>query len=255
MLNSERQNIILEMLAEKRTVLVTDLVKQFDVSVATIRRDRTERESKNLLRRVYGGAVPAGENPWTPFATRADLHAKEKALIGKKAAELINDDETVIIDTGTTVQEVVKNIKKKPLKVFTNSLPALNELSDASSAMSVVCLGGLFMQKQMAMLGSISEKTLQHYFFDKAVIGTAGVDLKYGLSGFSQESTDMCSALIGRSKEVILVADSSKFGKVNHIAFATLDQIDVIVTDSNLDQSYRTALEEKGIRLIIVPVN
>ena len=111
------------------------------------------------------------------------------------------------------------------------------------------------MQKQMAMLGSISEKTLQHYFFDKAVIGTAGVDLKCGLSGFSQESTDMCSALIGRSKEVILVADSSKFGKVNHIAFATLDQIDVIVTDSNLDQSFRTALEEKGIRLIIVPVN
>lgn len=255
MLNSERQNIIIDMLRERRTVLVTDLVKQFNVSIATIRRDLTELEDKNLLKRVYGGAIPVGDNPWTPFATRADLHAKEKALIGKKAAELLNDDETVIIDTGTTVQEVVKNIKKKSLKVFTNSLPALNELSDASSSVSVVCLGGYFMQKQMAMLGSIAEKALQSYFFDKAVIGAAGVDLEYGLSGFSQESTDMCSALVKRSKEVIVVADSSKFGKVNHIAFATLDQIDVIVTDSNLDQSFRAALEEKGIRLIIVPVN
>ena len=255
MLNSERQNIILKMLAEKRTVLVTDLVKQFDVSVATIRRDLTELESKNLLRRVYGGAVPVGENPWTPFDTRADLHAKEKALIGKKAAELINDDETVIIDTGTTVQEVVKNIKKKSLTVFTNSLPALNELSESSNSLSIVCLGGVLMKKQMALLGSISEKALGHYLFDKAIVGTAGLDLEYGLTGFSQESTDMCSSLIRRAKEVILVTDSSKFGKVNHIAFATLDQIDVIVTDSNLDQSFRTAIEEKGIRLIIVPVD
>ena len=254
MLNSERQNEILDLIAKNGSVIVTDLVKKFNVSIATIRRDLTELEGKNLLKRVYGGAVPVGENPWTPFGTRTDLHSREKAMIGIKAAELIKDDETVAIDTGTTVQEVVKNIKKKSLTVFTNSLPALNELSDANSSLTIVSLGGTFRKKQMAMLGSIAQKAVQSYYFDKAVIGTAGIDLECGLSGFSQESVDMCSLLISRSKEVILVADSSKFGKRNHIVYATLDQIDIIITDSNLDPKYKTALEEMGKRLIIVQV-
>ncbi len=254
MLNSERQNAILDLLSKNKSVLVTDLVQMFDVSVATIRRDLTELENNNLLKRVYGGAVLAGENPWTPFGTRTDLHAREKAMIGQLAAELLNDDENVVIDTGTTVQEVVKNIKKKSLTVFTNSLPALNELSDANSSLTIVSLGGTFRKKQMAMLGSIAQKAVQSHYFDKAVIGTAGIDLECGLTGFSQESVDMCSLEISRAKEVILVADSSKFGKVNHIAYATLDQIDVIVTDSNLDEHYRSALEDMGKRLIIVQV-
>ena len=254
MLNSERQNAILDLLSQNRSVLVTDLVRMFDVSVATIRRDLTELENNNLLKRVYGGAVLAVENPWTPFGTRTDLYSREKAMIGQRAAELLNDGENVVIDTGTTVQEVVKNIKKKSLTVFTNSLPALNELSDANSSLTIVSLGGTFRKKQMAMLGSIAQKAVQSYYFDKAVIGTAGVDLECGLTGFSQESVDMCSLEISKSKEVILVADSSKFGKVNHIRYATLDQIDVIVTDSNLPEHFRSALEDMGKRLIIVQV-
>ncbi len=253
MLSSERHNRILDLVKEQKTVNINELVEKFDVSVATIRRDLTEMESKNLIHRVYGGAVAVTDNQLASYSTRSDTNTTKKQAIGRETAKLISDGECIVMDIGTTTQEVAKNLHfKKNLLVVTSNLTILNEFNNTSEpTISVTCLGGELMQSQQSFLGSIPEKALDSYFFDKAIIGTAGADISNGISNFCVPASSLTAKIISRAKEVILVTDSSKFDNRKLVITASWDKIDIVVTDGDIDEKYKDAFRAMGIRLII----
>ncbi len=253
MLSSERRNRILDLIKEQKTVNISELVEKFGASVATIRRDLTEMENQKLLHRVYGGAVAINDSQLASYAMRSDTNTSKKKAIGREAANLISDGECIVMDIGTTTQEVAKNLhNKKNLLVVTSNLTILNEFSNTPEpTISVTCLGGELLQTQQSFLGAIPEKALENYFFDKAIIGTAGADISNGISNFCVPASSLTAKIISRAKEVILVTDSSKFDNRKLVVTSNWDKIDVVVTDSDIDEKYKDAFRGLGIRLVI----
>lgn len=252
MLGRERQNLILNMLSASKTVRITELTEKFGVSVATIRRDLDELESEGLIRRVYGGAVLADKKPYELpiFNTRVARNSAEKSMIGLAAAKLVAEGDTIVLDIGTTTLEVARHIGDVPhLTVLTNSLPVLNEL--VSTGVNVYALGGRLRSHELAIGGSMAEETLSSFFVDKAFIGAGGVTLENGITDYSPDSAQLCAAIMKRAHEIILVTDSSKFGKNVFCTVGSLDNISTIVTDSGIPHEYVKIFAKMGIRLII----
>ena len=252
MLGRERQNLILDMLGTSRTVRIPELTKRFGVSVATIRRDLDLLEKEGLIRRIYGGAELSERKGYEQpiFNTRVGRMAAQKSAIGAAAAKLISEGDTVVLDIGTTTLEIAKNIGDVPhLTVLTNSLPVLNELVSGSA--NVYALGGRLRSQELAIGGSLAEETLGSFFVDRALVGAGGITLENGITDFSPDSAQLCSAIMKRANEVILVADSSKFGKNVFAKVAPLSHVDTVVTDSGIPEEYKKAFSKMEIRLII----
>lgn len=251
MLAQERQNIILEMLQESKTVQIAELTKRFSASLATIRRDLSVLEQQGLINRVYGGAVLAA-SPRTHqfFAARTSNRAEDKANIGIAAASLVQEGETIVLDIGTTTLEVARQIKKfSNLTVLTSSLPILNEL--ANSTLDVYSLGGRLRPGELCFSGDIAANTLRSFYVDKAFIGAGGVTLQEGISDYNYGNAQLRRIIMERAKQTILVTDSSKFD-VNAFAIVDkLENVDVIITDKGISQKYREGIRERHIQLII----
>lgn len=253
MLNRDRQSMIIDILHQDKSVQITDLVEKFNVSIATIRRDLKELEDQQLIKRIYGGAVLVDRPTLQPFFPRANRHKEEKARLAAAAASLIQEGETIVLDIGTTVFEIAKNIKNKQnLVVLSNSLPVLNEL-EACKDIQVYSMGGQLQPAMHALTGSIAEHTLNNYFVDKAFIGVAGISIEHGLTNFNQECAQLCAATIRRARQTILVADSSKFGKTNFAIVGGLNSVHTVITDDGIPEQYRDYFEKHGIELIVVP--
>lgn len=251
-LTAERQNIIYKMVTEQSSVQVVDLAEKFDVSVATIRRDLSEMEEKLRLQRVYGGAVAIKQSSYLPYNLRTDQRAMEKERIGAAAAELIEDGDTIVLDVGTTVRSVSKHLmKKNNITILTNNVSILSDFTDAPVPINATCFGGTLSQTQQAFLGSSAVKAIEHFYFDKAIIGTAGVDINSGLTSFSPESAAITSTSIKRAKEVILVTDSSKIGVTRYVEVAPISVLTTIVTDNGIKPEDKLAFENLGIRVVI----
>lgn len=253
MLSRERQNAILELMSVQETVRISELTARFDVTVATIRRDLDELEAQQLVKRVYGGATLAEQKPFTRpmFRNRASQHHLAKVEIGKAAAALVQSGDTVLIDIGTTTLEVARQLKSLTgVTVLTNSLPVLNELADSS--LEVYSLGGRLRHQELALSGGMAVGSLGGFFFDKAFIGAGGATLENGVTVYSPDSALLSSAIVARAKEVILCADSSKFGSNGFAFVCSLEKVGTIITDSGLSEEYRNGIAERGIRLIIV---
>ena len=251
MLNKDRQNIIIDMLNQDKSVQIPDLAEKFNVSIATIRRDLRELEEQNLIKRIYGGAVLPEKPTLQPYFPRANRHKEEKSLLGAVAASLVQEGETIVLDIGTTVLEVAKNIKNiQNLMVISNSLPILTELEPCSN-IQLFSMGGQLNANMHALTGYIAEQTLNNFCVDKAFIGVAGISMEYGLTNFNQESAQLCAATIRRAKKSILVADSSKFGMTNFAVVGSLNCVDTVITDEGIPEKYKTYFESNGIELII----
>ena len=252
MLGRERQNLILDMLGANRTVRIPERTERFGVAVATSRRDLDILESNGLIRRIYGGAELAERKGYEQpiFNTRVTRNAQNKALIGSAAARLISEGDTIVLDIGTTTLEVAKNIGDVPhLTVLTNSLPVLNELVSGSA--NVYALGGRLRSQELSIGGSMAEETLNSFFVDKAFVGAGGITLENGITDFTPDSAQLCSAIMKRANEVILVADSSKFNKNVFAKDAPLSHVDTVVTDSGIPEEYVKAFAKMEIKLII----
>ena len=253
MLNRDRQSIIMDILNQDKSVQIPDLAEKFNVSIATIRRDLRELEEQQLIQRVYGGAILAEQPMLQPFFPRTNRHREEKARLGAIAATQIQEGETIVLDIGTTVYEISKNIKNKQnLVVLTNSLPILTEL-ETCNGIKVFSLGGELHPDMHALTGNIAEQALNNFFADKAFIGAAGVSIEHGLTNFNQQSAQLCASTIRRARQTILVVDSSKFGKTHFAVVGKLDSIHTVITDAGIPDEYRDFFEKRGIELIIAP--
>jgi DeoR/GlpR family transcriptional regulator of sugar metabolism len=246
---------MLSILGASTNIIVNDLAEHFDVSVATIRRDLTALEEMGKLKRVYGGAVPIEYQPknYLSFNTRITSCTKEKDAIAKKAAGIIEPDDTILLGMGTTTLELAKNLKTmQNLTVLSNSLPIINELVD--SLVTVFALGGRVRLQEFSIIGNLVMETLKSFHIDKAVLGCGGFSIEAGITEYSYDVAQLNSHFIEHCDKAILVTDSRKFGKNVSVKVENSDRIDTIITDSNISEEWVTRLTDKGFNVIVAQV-
>ena len=248
----ERQKQILSLLARQGRLSVAEIVEQFSISEATARRDMESLASRGKAQRVHGGVI-AVENapPELPILEREREQTDEKTRIGRAAASLITDKETVFLGSGTTVLEVARNLRNhRNLTVITNSLPVLNLLSGLKE-ITVISLGGMLRESELSFIGHITEQALTEVRADKVIIGTRGLSLEHGLTNDYLQETLTDRAIMKIGSEVIIVADHTKVNRVATALLAPLDCMQVFVTDSKVDQKFIQALKKQGIQVIV----
>ncbi len=237
MLAQERYQIILDILNKNRVVKVQKLMSLFNVSIETVRRDLDHLESRGFLRKVYGGAVIYKKLADEPsYSVREVAHMEEKRQIGIKTAELIEDGETLIIDLGTTTLEVAKNLKeKRNLTVITNAINIAVELVNVKD-FKVFLSGGRLRYGDLSCSGLLTGNFLRQFNVDKAIIGVGGITLQDGVSDYHVEEAGTRKLMIEQSNQVIAVTDYSKFGVKALAKVCDLEEIDVLVTDWNVEK-------------------
>lgn len=253
----ERKRHILNVLEVKGKVKVGSLAKELQVSTETIRRHLEELESEKKLRKVYGGAIKISfEKEEPPHFKRAEYYSKEKNLIGKKAAELVNDNEIILIDVGTTTIQMIKYLEgRKNLTILTTSIPALNMLvgciNKGSFTGKIIFTGGEINTKQWTVSGGISEKFIDSFYLDKSFISPGGLCLDNGVTAYEVNEALLSTKIMKNSKEAIILSDHSKLGVRNYIKISDLDDVDIIVCDTEPPHEWKKELEEKDITWIV----
>lgn len=242
----------MEQLGEKGFVKVSELTRTFGVSVETIRRDMEALERKGMLKRVYGGAIRiTSKSAEIDYTSRTHLNIEEKQAIGRKAAELINNGDTIAVDLGTTTLEVVKSLcSKKDLTSLTNSIPISLELIKNNNG-PVFLMGGQLRDGYYSTSGFLTVGQLQQFCADKAIIGAGGVSARAGLTDYHVEEANARREMIRIADKVILVADSSKLGFATFIHICPLDAIDVLVTDWRATPQMLKPFEDSKMKIII----
>jgi len=249
---ASRRAIILELLESEGQVDVNNLSQQLHVSEVTIRKDLASLERSNLLVRARGGAIKA-----TPVGLDVNLsekkkqNLKEKKRIGKAAASLIDDGDTIILDSGSTTLEVSNNLSKiSGLNVITNSLSIVSNLTRYNH-ITVIMPGGLLRTTSMSLVGSPAEESIRNYHCDKLFLGVDGFDTTSGLSTPNVEEAYLNRAMIDIASEVIVVTDSSKFSRKSFAFIADLSKVDKVITDANISSDDEKKLNKLGIEVII----
>jgi DeoR family transcriptional regulator of aga operon len=246
--------MILNILSEEGKVFVHELSNAFKVSEVTIRNDLDQLEKKNLLIRARGGAMIS--NNVVSFDQRISeknkLNLKEKMKIGAKAATLVQDGDTIILDSGTTTSEVAKNLEGvRDLTVITNALNIANILINFQN-LNLIIPGGMLRKTSLSLVGPIAEKSLRGLFVDKLIMGVDGFDTHSGIYTPNVEEAHINNLMISIARQVILVTDSSKFNRKSLAFICGTDQIDQVVTDSGIPAGDQKRLRDAGVSLIIV---
>ena len=247
----ERQKQILSLLTRQGRLSVAEIVQQFSISEATARRDLESLASQGKVQRVHGGVITVEQAPpELPILDREREQSDEKALIGRAAASLVSEKETVFLGSGTTVLEVARNLRdRKQLTVITNSLPVLNMLAGLKE-IAVISLGGMLRESELSFIGHITEQALTEVRVDKVFMGTRGVSLDYGLTNDYLQETLTDRAILKIGREVVIVADYSKINRVSTVLLARLEVMSTFVTDGKADKKFLQAMKKRGIRVL-----
>ena len=228
----ERRAVIVRTLDATGRVAVGELSKLTKVSDMTTRRDLEALEHEGLLKRTHGGAVSVTSLSYEPpYILRKDANASAKARIGKRVASLLREDETIILDVGTTAVEVARALTgRQNLTVLTSNLRAATILAD-EPGITLLLTGGQARKRERSLVGHLATRAFGELVFDVFVMGVASVHQEYGITDYNVEEAQVKRAAIAASQRRIVVADSSKLGKVAFAKLCDLDQIDGIVTD------------------------
>lgn len=249
-----RRKDILQLLSDKGQVLVDSLSRQFKVSEVTIRNDLDQLEKKNLLIRARGGAIKFETSVGLDqrLADKHRINHSEKARIGKHASLLVSEGDTIIIDSGSTTSEMVKNLPDlQDLTVITNALNIANQLVNKPN-INMIMPGGYLRKNMLSLVGPQSEKSLRNFNVDKAFLGVDGFDTKSGIFTPSVEEARLNEIMIEVSKEVILLADSSKFKRRSFAFICSIKDIDKVITDDKITDDDKKRLLDAGVEVIIV---
>jgi len=250
----ERRLAIVDGISQNSLVKIKDFVERFDVSEVTIRKDLIYLEEKGQLIRVRGGAIKNSSKSSYGYMTvneKEGHNLLEKQRIGKAAAALIQEGDTIIIDSGTTTMEVVRNLGGySKLKIITTALNvaiALNEFK----RFDVIIPGGYLNNDTLSLTGHMAEAFLENFYCDKLFLGVDSFSLEKGLSTPVPEEAFVNQMMISIAKEVIAVFDSSKFHKRGFAFIANVKEIDTIITDDGIPHEIHRALVEMGKKVII----
>ena len=251
MLPVNRQLKIKEFLVEKGFASVEDLSNIFNVSEMTIRRDLDELHRRGLIQRVYGGAM-SNDTAFFEMSVSAKTtqFTSEKERIGLAGAELVNDGDTVLIDSGTTTIEVAKNLKNKNFTLITNALNVAIELS-TSPQVEIIVVGGILLKNVQHTVGPQTDAFLKELHVDKAFIGVEGIHPEIGISVPDILDASAKRVMMSIAQQSIIVADHSKIGRKTTSRINPLNKVDLIITDSKADPALLDQIREiTEIRII-----
>ncbi len=253
---NERLNQIMNILYQEESITAEKLEKLFKVSPVTIRRDLQKLYEKGLIVRFRGGAMLAtssfGHEP--ALFEREPENLQKKHQIGKAAAKLVNDGEVIALDVGSTTMELAKALRNRSnITVFTASLPIASIFLNTN--VKVFLVGGMLQHKENCIGGPIARNVIRQYHFDKFFLGAAGISESSGITDFGMDEVETKKAYIERSKEVIALADSSKFGKVSFITICKFSDVKHIVTDGEIDPQIQYSLKKRGVDIVVADNN
>ena len=249
-LAAARRERLGDIVDSRRAVRLEELSATLGVSPATVRRDLNELAASGRLRRVHGGAVTIAHRLDEPqFDVKAMAAAAQKARIAARAVELLAPDDTVYLDSGSSVLAVARLLHGwDRLTVVTNSLPVANELLGRGPRLILV--GGELRERSQAMVGPLTRRLLDDIHVDRALIGTFAFSLEDGMTTTDPGEAYTKELVLGRAREVILLADSGKYGTRSLVHAGRLDAVDVLVTDDGIDDRAARNLGRLGIKVI-----
>lgn len=232
MSSENRRTIILKEIEDHGSVGVVDLASRLGVSEMTVRRDLADLEKEGVIRRIHGGAVSArGRSYEPPLILRETENQDAKRKIGKLAASLIADGDSIALDTGSTTLEIAQNlVGRRNLTVVTSSLHIANILYSQPD-IRLILSGGIVRLGEASLIGDLAKYTYQNLYVDRLFLGVGAIDARSGLTEYNWDDALVKQAMIGSAKEVILVADVSKFNRVAFARVGPLNAIHQIVTD------------------------
>jgi DeoR/GlpR family transcriptional regulator of sugar metabolism len=247
-----RRQQILRAVQDLHRVRVARLAQQFGVSTVTIRTDLRTLTAAGLLTRQHGGARLPGEAlPEAPLAEKRILNRERKLRIAARAAELVQPSDKLILDAGSTTLMLARRLHAStPLTVFTNSLPIASEVGPVPGLRLIVS-GGTLRQTSQSLQGPQAEASLQSLFFDRLFLGADGFDPDFGLSTHDLEDARLNAGMLDHARQVIVLADSSKFGQVCLHRICMLDRVHTVVSDAGMPRAIRSTLAARGIDVLI----
>lgn len=245
-----RRERLRELVQARGFAALGELADSLEVSESTIRRDLEQLEQAGDARRTHGGAFWTGKpDTMRIFETRRDDAWPAKAAIGQAAAAMIEDHDTILLDGGSTTYELARHLVGRPLQVVTNSLPVAHLLS-SSASIDLVMIGGCVRGRTAVALGPMAESMLQSINVGKAFLSIAGVTER-GYFNSDMMLVESEKAMIAAADQAIVVADSSKFGKVSLSRLCGLQEVRAVVTDPEIDSQWKQWLESAGVQLVL----
>lgn len=251
----ERLAAIVKIVEEEERIDVIKLSQYFNVTGATIRNDLKELEQRNLIMRTHGGALRKSQDNISSahdpsYHKRIVENKDSKELIGREVAKLIQENENLIIDDGSTNLQVAKYLPTdKTITIITNGLNICDELVNHPNT-SVIVAGGALNKVDMSFYGRIAEDVVMRYHVDKAILGVSGLSLEAGITAPSEEKAELKKLMIDNCKELIVVADHTKLGKASLITVCPIDKITTLVTDSSEPKDFLDKIKKAGIEVV-----
>ncbi|MGW0288684.1 DeoR/GlpR family DNA-binding transcription regulator [Streptomyces tuirus] len=249
MLAERRHQLILRALRAGGPAAVTDLSEQLGVSPATIRRDLVKLEEDGLLTRVHGGAVV--EEGDQPFAEVAEVRVNEKDAIAARAAAMIKDGESVLLDIGTTAYRLARQLHGRRLTVITSNLVVYEELAD-DEGIELVLLGGMVRREYRSLVGFLTEDNLRQLHADWLFLGTSGVRPGGQVMDTTVVEVPVKRAMVKAGAKVVLLADAAKFPGNGMAKVCGPEELDAVVTNEPVDAATRASFEEAGVEVVVV---
>jgi DeoR family transcriptional regulator, aga operon transcriptional repressor len=251
---SSRRERIVALLREQNSVQIPALAELFAVSTQTVRKDLNFLDAKGLCTRSSGGAL-LRLGALSPVEEAIDVrrrrYAEEKARIGKAAAQLLGWGESILLDSGTTTLQVARHLHPaQPLVVVTNDVGIMNDLA-ARESVQLVFLGGTLRRKNLSFYGTQTERALEGLHVDKLFLAADGIDTDKGITTHFEPEALLNRLMCQAAREIIVVADSSKFGRVCLHKILEPRGISKLVTDASISAVARAALERVGVEVII----
>lgn len=251
---AQRRRLIHEYLQRQKIVRSATLSEVLGASEATVRRDLDWLERQGIAERTHGGAILSQRLPTEPaYASSALVNPEAKRAIGRAAGRLVEDGDTIFLNSGTTTTEVLLQLKSRSdlpnLTVVTNNVTAALEARDAE--FEVILLGGAFRSRSYSTVGHFATEMLRGMHANKTFIGVDGISLKYHYTTPASAEAEIGHVMIEQTQgPVYVVADASKWGVVSNFLLATLEEVDGLIVDDRLDPEARSELGHRGIEVI-----
>jgi DeoR/GlpR family transcriptional regulator of sugar metabolism len=239
------------MLNEKRSLSVPVAALHFDVTEETIRRDMKLLESSGFLQRTHGGAILSDDAKTEPsLAVRQGINMAGKDRIGRCAADMVLDGDTIILDASTSALSLARHLRhKKNLTIITNAEKIVMELSPVID-ITLIVTGGILRHQSLSYVGRAAENMLSGLQADKAFLSCKGFNPLRGFTDSSEPESEIRRQMIRRSQQIIYLCDHTKMDRVGFVTTATPSEVDILITDASLPEGWDNAFTETGMKVL-----
>jgi len=248
----DRQEKILQFLSQNNKMTIGALAEKLKVSDWTVRRDLTELEQRQQVRRIHGGAVlMLRPEDLQQREFDAENQAEAKARIGKAAAQMVRQGQFIVLAAGTTTTQVALALRgRHDINIMTNALNIALDLS-REAGLQMTCTGGAVNGHYYTLTGPVTERALAAHYYDLAIIGVSGIDLDKGITVNSPLNAAAITLMLQHASKRMIVADHTKFSRVSYAYLTTMKDIDIVVTDRQPAAAFLKHFEQTDTQVVV----